>query len=517
MDTCIKLIGCDFELANAIELPGRKGRNVRDAARLLLDEIDGYPRQRGWGTMLEWGRRFLASNGGSAYIDSDHLEINLPEHTRAADHAPLIHAGLRIARQAQEAANAKLPRGRINVMASVSDGHESWGHHLNIMVTRELWDAMFSRRPHLAGWLATHLVTAPIYAGQGQVGPSNHRDWCAFQLAQRADWFEEFLGTQTTHRRPILNLRDEPHAGANLARMHIIYFDNLLCPLANFLKAGTTQLVLAMAEAGWADPALLLDDPLAAAGQVSRDLTLRQPLPMAQRGRNWSAVEVQRALADRAGEFVSSGEADTVVPDAAKIVACWQSTLDLLARGDIAALSRRCDWALKYLLLDRQRRRSGLTWQSPELKVLDLRFANLDPDEGLFVQMAAGGHIEDTPAPEIIEHFVREPPEDSRAYLRAQVLRRFGEQVVDLDWDRMRFAMQSNRPWSWQASLGMPDPAGFGKAVSDPLLARCTTLAELIDTVGAAAPEHHGRGWQREAWGMPQPAGFAVFHHESHE
>jgi Pup amidohydrolase len=510
METCIKLIGADFELANAIEVPGRRGRNVRDAARLLLDEIDGYPRQRGWGTTLEWGRRFLPGNGGSAYIDSDHLEINLPEHTRAADHAALVHAGLQIARQAQEAANARLRDGRINVMASVSDGQQSWGHHLNIMVTRELWDALFTRKPHLAGWLATHLVTAPIYAGQGQVGPNNQRAGCDFQLSQRADWFEEFVGAQTTHRRPILNLRDEPHAGANLARMHIIYLDNVLCPVANFLKAGTTQLVLAMAEAGWADPPLLLDDPLAAAAEVSRDGTLRQALPMAQRGRSWTAVEVQKALADRAGEFVAAGAADKVVPDAAAIVACWQETLDLLAQRDIVALSRRCDWALKYLLLDRQRGRHGLTWQSPELKVLDLRYASLDPAEGLFAQMAAAGHMEAMPAPATIERFVREPPDDSRAYLRAQVLRRFGDQVVDLDWDRMRFAMQTDRPWSWQATLGMPDPAGFGKAVSDPLLERCGTLAELVEAVGAAAPERNRWGWQAEAWGMPQPAGYAI-------
>ena len=34
-----------------------------------------------------------------------------------------------------------------------------------------------------------------------------------------------------------MNLRDESHAGDGLARMHIIYFDNVLCPIANYLKA----------------------------------------------------------------------------------------------------------------------------------------------------------------------------------------------------------------------------------------------------------------------------------------
>src|SRR5262249_34851431 len=171
---------------------------------------------------------------------------------------------------------------------------------------------------------------------------------CDYQLSQRADWFEEFVGFQTTHRRPLLNVRDEPHAGDGLARMHIIFFDNVLSPVACYLKAGTTQLVLAMAEAGWADPALPLDDPLADAVGV------RQSMVMARPHGAWTAVEVQKALADLAGEFVAAGEAEEFVPGAEAVVRCWQETLDLLARRDLGALAHRCDWVLKYLLLERQ-------------------------------------------------------------------------------------------------------------------------------------------------------------------
>src|SRR5262249_58614505 len=121
--------------------------------------------------------------------------------------------------------------------------------------------------------------------------------------------FEEFVGHQTTHRRPLLNLRDEPHAGDTLARMHIIYFDNVLCPIACYLKAGTTQLVLAMMECGWTDPSLLLDDPLGAAMAVSRDLSLKTPLRLAARNRSARAVEVQKAPADLAGGVRASGGA----------------------------------------------------------------------------------------------------------------------------------------------------------------------------------------------------------------
>jgi proteasome accessory factor A len=506
METCLKVLGADFELANALEEDGPIASNVWDAARRLLAEIPGYPKNSYWtGSSIEWGRRFLAGNGGSAYIDSDHLEINLPEHTRAADHAVQVWAGLRIAQRAREAAmQARPDAGRIHLHATVSDRQRSWGHHLNVMVRRSLWDDLFTRKPHLAGFLASHLATATLYTGQGQVGAGNDRPACDFQLAQRPDFFEELMGSQTTHRRPLLNTRDESHAGEGLARMHLIFFDMALMPTANYLKAGTTQLVLALAEAGWADPAVQLDDPLAAAWEVSRDLTLKQPLALAGRGRKETAIEIQRRLADLAGEFVAAGLADTCVPGAAEIVACWQQTLDWLARRDLAALARRCDWALKYLVLDRQRGRRGLSWDSPELKVLDLRYASLDPAEGLFLQLAQAGQVEGMPTEETITRSVEEPPEDTRAYLRAHTLRRFGEEVAGMDWDRIRFRTNTDRYWSPGSWLGMPDPTAWGRDQADEVLARCQTARELAEAVGGLweKPKTYSDGWGREPWGQ---------------
>lgn len=510
MEPCKKVLGADFELANAMEGRSQLAQSVREASQRLLDEIPGYPRSRGWGgTSIEWGRRFLAGNGGSAYIDSDHLEINVPEHTRAADHPCHILAGFRIAQAAHGAASANLEQGnRIHLLANVSDGQRSWGAHLNVCVSRKLWDDLFNRKPHLAGLLATHLVTAIPFTGIGQVGSGNGRAECDYQLAQRPDFFEEFVGWQTTHQRPILNMRDEAHAGQALARMHLIFFDNTLMPVANYLKAGTTQLVLAMLEAGWADPSLLLDDPLASAWDVSRDLTLAQPLRLALRGKKATAVEVQERLADLAGEFVASGECGEAVPDAADIVACWKETLGMLKRRDLAGLARRVDWALKYLVLERQIGRRGLSWQSPEVKALDLRYASLEPQDGLFLQLAKAGQVEWMPDEATIERFVSEPPDDTRAYLRAHLLRKLGDDVSEVEWDRMRFRTAGDRYYWGGITLGMPDPARWGKEESDPVLGTCQTAAEFVEKVGeppmVEMPAWTGGsssgGWGRNGW-----------------
>jgi proteasome accessory factor A len=118
------------------------------------------------------------------------------------------------------------------------------------------------------------------------------------------------------------------------------------------------------------------------------------------------------------------------------------------------------------------------------MKCLDLLFSSLDPQEGLFWQMAAAGQVENMPDPATIERFVAEPPDDTRAYLRAHALRRFGEHVATLNWDRIRFRLPTDRYWWSETVLAMPDPSRLGREESEPILAKATTLAELVAAVG---------------------------------
>jgi proteasome accessory factor A len=483
-----KIIGCDFELWNAILGRDRSFSfsGPSAAADRLLAEIRGFPVRPDWGTSIECQRRFLSSNGGSAYIDSDHLEINTPEHACAADHPAVHFAGLRLAARAAAAASSHLADGsRIRVSAALCDRRASWGHHLNVLAARSYFRSMFNRKPHLLGALATHLATATIFTGAGKVGAANGRAACDFQLSQRADWFEELVGLQTMHERPLVNCRDESHAMLDQARLHIIYFDNVLCPTARYLMAGTTQLVCAMGEAGWIDPNLQLDDPVVAALEVSRDLTLRRRLRMARRGLTMTAAEIQAALADSARAFLASGGLGDAVPGAEAIIARWQDTADLARRCQTEALARLCDWALKFLLLERHRGRKGLTWQSPELVYLDILFSDLDPERGLFWQMASAGQVDAMPDPTRVERFLSEPPDDTRAFLRAHALRQFGDQVHSMDWDHIRFRQRNHRHWYTEARLDMPDPARLGRDEAGPQLERCQTIEDLVDSIEA--------------------------------
>ena len=117
-----KLCGADIELGNF--LLGRAGAEPTDteAAQLLLRQIHGVAQYRmppkrvhratssrsahrvptagqTWVASFDpydWNRKFLASTGGSAYIDQTHAELCVPEALSAHDHTASWHATLRI-------------------------------------------------------------------------------------------------------------------------------------------------------------------------------------------------------------------------------------------------------------------------------------------------------------------------------------------------------------------------------------------------------------------------------------
>ena len=124
-----------------------------------------------------------------------------------------------------------------------------------------------------------------------------------FQLTQRADFFEEEVGLETTLKRPIVNTRDEPHADAQkYRRLHVIVGDANLAEVATFLKVGTTALVLSMIEDDWLTRDLLPARPVQALRQVSYDMTLARPIELAD-GSSITALEAQWELYDRARKF----------------------------------------------------------------------------------------------------------------------------------------------------------------------------------------------------------------------
>lgn len=518
-----KLIGGDVELGNFI-LGENEAAVMSDfeASKLLLSEVEGLPRRlsRNYGyslnglssrfyggydfgdansysssTSRDFGRKYLGTNGGCIYIDLNHLELATPEVLSARDYQAVWTAMLRIARQAQIAANENLsPERRIVVLANNSDrqGH-SYGGHQSFLMTRAAWDDMMRQRmiPTLFNLMA-YQVSSIVFTGQGKVGSENGEPEVPFQISQRSDFIETLVGEQTTFNRPLVNTRDEPLCGPEsrlaaaplpgdrYARLHVIFYDTNMAPVATFLKVGVMQLILTMIEAGYFDDSLVLEKPLVAlhAWGHDPDLNIRMPLLS---GQTLTAVELQLKFLEKARAFNAQHGFTDIVADAEQIMALWEDTLTKLQSRSFASLRGRIDWIMKRALLEQAlAEHPDWDWRSPELTYLDQMYSSIDPADGLFHSLDAAGLFEPVATEAEIVRFVSNPPENTRAWTRALLLRAAGpDRVTKVDWDRidLKSAGDCLRP----AHIQLPDPLGATRSDTEAVFSACGDFTSLLD------------------------------------
>jgi proteasome accessory factor A len=149
----------------------------------------------------------------------------------------------------------------------------------------------------------------------------------------------------------------------------------------------------------------------------------------------------------------------------------------------MVALAPRLDWVLKLSMLQRVlRRHTEWTWESPQLKHLDQLYSSLDPTEGLYWAYARSGLVEQVVTEAEIERFVHTPPEDTRAWTRAALLRRAAPTSVDaVDWDVMRFQGMDRYGWRSYRSVTLANPLAYTKKETAHLFAGATTFDEILD------------------------------------
>jgi len=246
------------------------------------------------------------------------------------------------------------------------------------------------------------------------------------------------------------------------------------------------QIILAMVECGRVSTALILDDALSAVRRWSHDPTLKARASLLS-GKETTAVELQMRFLELAERFVAAGCCDGIVPRAGEIVALWADTLDKLAARNWQGLRGRLDWVLKrHLLLGTLRRHHDFSWQSPALKHLDHLYSSLDTDEGLYWACEREGIVETIVSPERIDHFVDQPPEDTRAWTRTMLLRRAAREIVSVDWDSMSFEI-ATAAGRRRLTLALDNPLRFTRADFEHRCRDAGDLEEMLLALGAYA------------------------------
>lgn len=477
-----KTTGADIELGNFIFRDALfQGRTSAEAVRLLLAEMPGVPSHYQFrdGNPLDRQRRFFASNASCAYDDSDHLELCLPETLDAHEHLAVWHAALLRARHALFAANAKLPgEERIILLVANRDGFgASYGGHLNITITREAFRRT-THDPVTTGHLASFQAALAPLLGQGKAGVDSGEP-VVFQLSQRADFMCVLVSADTMVNRSMVNNRDEAHAAAGISRQHIICYDSTLLEAGRYTLVGTMQLELCLVESGMLDASLILADPLAAMKAWSRDpsFSVEQPLAL---GGTTTLVSLLRRYHEEMMRLVGTGACDGVVPGADNILAQFAAILDLAADGDYTGLAKKVDWAAKFGLLNYAAQEHGLSWDSPELKRLDMQFGAVE--DGLYWDLLAESAVEQLVPDGEIEKHLMEPPDNTRAFARSRLLRLAPPgSVAHVDWDRVVFNIQKQGQRNRFVTVTLEAPYAFGREHSG--IAEAATLGEALETL----------------------------------
>jgi Pup amidohydrolase len=417
----------------------------------------------------------VLTNGARYYVDHAHPEISTPECRTAYEALVWDRASEEILIESMAAASAQLPQGaEVVVYKNNSDGKgNSYGTHENYLVDRQL---PFGR---LATQITAHFVTRQVFCGAGKVGcehPGVGISEVPFQLSQRADFFEEELGLETTLKRPIVNTRDEPHCDpTKYRRLHVIVGDANLSEVSTYLKVGTTAMVLAMIEDDAFPADLVLATPVRAIREVSWDPTLRATVGLLS-GDRLTAMEVQWRLLEAAQKWGSSRGFEAVGEDTGPdVLARWEQLLTGL-ESDPMSVAADVDWVAKQRLVNGYAERHGLRPSDARLKAIDLQYSDLRPAKCL----ARRAGLDTLVAEDEWSPARTTPPPSTRAWFRGQCLAKYPSDVVAANWDSMVFDIGSDP----LKRVPMPEPLRGTRELVGSLIDGSPSARVLLQQLG---------------------------------
>jgi proteasome accessory factor A len=192
-------------------------------------------------------------------------------------------------------------------------------------------------------------------------------------------------------------------------------------------------------------------------------------------GRKFTALDMQYAYHELVSTFVEREGTDRVSRD---VLRTWGEVLGDLSR-DPMSCADRLDWPAKLRLLEGYRARDGLNWGSPRLHLVDLQYADVRLDKGLYNRLVSRGSMRRLVNEEEVLEAVSAPPEDTRAYFRGRCLERYPSAIAAASWDSVIFDLGR------ESLVRIPtlEPLRGTKQHVGALLEAANTAEELVDAL----------------------------------
>jgi tetratricopeptide (TPR) repeat protein len=445
------LFGMETELAfSALRSEG----SADDESRAnLLEEYLSLAEERLRGLRDQHAPGFYLENGSRLYVDAGlHPEICTPECRAPEELVRWQLADERILTELSEELEKLHPETRVALFrcnVDYSGSGETWGCHESYQHR--------SAAAQMSLHLIPHLASRIVYTGAG--GLNNQYEQVEFLMSPRVPHLMQDESGGSQSERGLYHTKNEPLGSGGFNRLHLICGESNSSQLSNYLKFGTTALIVRLIDAGLCRGNLLgFQDPRSAMLAYARDPACRAEGELDD-GRHLTAAQVQREYLEMVEHSI---DADFMPDWAPNVVERWRRVLDQL-ETDPAALSTSLDWAIKHALLQDRVSRAGTSWDqlsvgnglAAELCEIDTRFGELGSG-GLFNSLDRAGVLDHQLSElQSVEEAMTSPPIGGRAEVRGRVIR-------ELQPHRDRYCCS----WEWiqdkegERMFDMRDPFG---------------------------------------------------------
>jgi proteasome accessory factor A len=345
------LFGAEIEFAfTALDKSGR-ALDREQVLPLLLGAVGRrLPHLNG-----DAGCDLFLGNGSRLYIDCGlHPEWSTPECTTPAEVVTYLRAGEEILAQAAQdiehtgrrVARALLLKCNVDYV----DTSATWGSHESYLYTG----------PHtlaLPGQLIPHLVSRVIFTGAGGLNPKS--PGIEFTLSPRVAHLEKVSSTSSTDGRGIFHTKNEPLAMDGYNRLHVLAGESLCSQLADYLRVGTTALIVKLVETGnRPGDGVRLAQPLKAMQDYVADPGCTARAGMAV-GTPKTAIEIQRHYLEQVERHADAAFMPAWTEDVCRR---WRHVLDAL-ETDPDSMGATLDWPIKLSIFKARARHHGMDWE----------------------------------------------------------------------------------------------------------------------------------------------------------
>ncbi|MEZ6092059.1 MAG: proteasome accessory factor PafA2 family protein [Pirellulaceae bacterium] len=281
------------------------------------------------------------------------------------------------------------------------------------------------RQRQLAGFIASRI----IFTGAGHVDQRGH--FCLAEKTARCrrvstivEYGHGFFSLGQ-FIKPVLTVVRLPELFSSRQRLQITMSDANMCEESEYLRIGTTLLMIEAIEASEASELPMLRNPVKSLLRFNRDPSFQARCKL-KGGESLTAIELQRRYLQFCRQHLTTlGEVPDEIQD---VVDRWENVLDELEQSP-QSLIGRLDWVTKKYFID--------TAADPEhhdaIKKIDLRYHELS-DEGYFRQFEKTGLHQRILQEDDIEKATRMPPMNTPAHWRARYIREHSINGVGIGW-----------------------------------------------------------------------------------